>query len=56
MGDNMITISIEEYKKLLENAVRVEVFSKFVNESKYDIGKEECGMYLGFEVEDARED
>lgn len=48
--NNMITISVEEYKRLLELSVRVGIFADNVNESRYSIGREECGQYLGFEV------
>ena len=48
--NNMITISVEEYKRLLEVSVRVGIFADYVNESKYSVGREECGLYLGFEV------
>ncbi len=48
MGE--ITISVKEYKELLETAVRVKVFEEFVNSEKYSISREECGKYLGFKV------
>lgn len=51
MRDNMITIPAEEYKRLLESAIRIEIFSKFVNENAY-ISKKECGSYLKFEVKE----
>ena len=47
MGET-ITIPVQEYKKLLENSVRIEVFARFVNDSQYSIDKEECGRFLGF--------
>ncbi len=48
--EEAITISIEEYKSLLELSVRVNIFSVFVNKSEYDINREKCGIILGFEV------
>lgn len=48
--EEKITISVEEYKKLLEESVRVKIFADFVNSSKYSIDREDCGKYLGFEV------
>lgn len=48
MGE--ITISVEEYKSLLEASVRVRLFADFVNNEKYSISRAECGQYLGFEV------
>ena len=49
--DEMITIPVTEYEKLLETFVRVKIFSEFVNDEKYGISREHCGKYLGFEVE-----
>lgn len=46
-----IVIPIEEYKKLLEASVRIEVFKGFVNTEKY-VNKEDCNRILGFKVED----
>lgn len=48
--EGTITITTEEYKKLLEASVRVSVFADYVNQSKYNIDREDCGRYLGFEV------
>lgn len=48
--EEKITISVEEYKKLLEMSVRVSVFADYVNQSKYSINREDCGRFLGFEV------
>ena len=48
--EEKITISVEEYKKLLEASVRISVFADFVNREKYNIDREDCGKYLGFEV------
>lgn len=50
MEKRNITISAEEYRKLLETSVRVSVFADFVNGSKYSIDREDCGRFLGFEV------
>lgn len=52
----MVTIPVEEYKKLLAAAIRIDAFSYFVNESEYNIGRKECGRYLGFEVKGNKED
>ncbi len=49
--EGTITIAVEEYKELLEAYVRVSAFSDYVKESKYDIGREDCGKFLGFRVE-----
>lgn len=48
--EEKITISVEEYKKLLEMSVRVSVFADYVNQSRYSIDREDCGRFLGFEV------
>ena len=50
MEEKNITITTEEYKKLLETSVRVGVFADFVNGSKYSIDREDCGRFWGFEV------
>lgn len=50
MEEKTITISVEEYKKLLESSVRIVVFADFVNGSKYDIDRDDCGKFLGFKV------
>lgn len=55
MEERNITITEEEYKKLLEMSVRVGVFADFVNGSKYSIDREDCGRFLGFEVANAEE-
>lgn len=49
MGET-ITIPVEEYKKLLEVSIRIGIFSDFVNRSKYSVGREDCGRYLGFPI------
>lgn len=48
--NNMITISVEEYKKLIAISVRVEVFAAYVNSERYAVSREDCGSYLGFKV------
>lgn len=50
MEERNITIPVEEYKKLLEASVRINLFADFVNQSKYSIDREDCGRFLGFEV------
>jgi len=50
MEERNITITTEEYKKLLETSVRVGAFVDFVNDGKYSIDREDCGRFLGFEV------
>lgn len=52
MEEKMVTITVEEYKNLLTAAIRIDIFSYFVNESKYSIDREDCGRYLGFEVKE----
>lgn len=54
MEEKTITISVEEYKKMLEAQVRIGCFAAFVKRNKYNIDKEDCGRFLGFEVK--RED
>lgn len=50
-----ITISTEDYKKFLEMSVRISIFADFVNRTNYSVDREDCGRYLGFEV-DEKED
>ena len=50
-----ITISVEEYKRLLEAQVRIRVFSEFVNREAYSIDRAKCAGFLGFELEKADE-
>ncbi|MBD5543763.1 MAG: hypothetical protein HDR01_05865 [Lachnospiraceae bacterium] len=50
MEEKMITIPVEEYKKLLEANVRISAFADFVNREKYHVDREDCGKYLGFDV------
>lgn len=50
MEEKMINITVEEYKKLLEASVRINVFADYVNSSKYSIDREDCGKFFGFEV------
>lgn len=54
MGE-MVTVPAEKYKKLLETFLRVKIFSEYVNSEKYSIDREDCGMFLGFTVENKEE-
>ena len=44
-----ITISLEEYKSLLDMQTRVNVFAEHVKNEKY-IEKEDCAKFLGFSL------
>lgn len=55
MEEKTITISVEEYKKMLATSVRVELFADYVNGEKYSISREDCGKFLGFEVANTEE-
>ena len=50
MEERNITITVEEYKKLLEMSVRVDLFVDYVNRSKYSIDREECRRFFGDKV------
>lgn len=50
MEEKMITIPVEEYKKLLEMSVRISAFADFVNREKSYVSNKDCGSYLGFDV------
>lgn len=52
MNVNEISISVEEYKTLLEAQVRIKVFSEFVIKEKYSIERKDCASFLGFELPD----
>lgn len=54
MGE--ITITTEEYKELVKTQARVEAFEKFVNEQEFSIRREECAWFLGFELEESKEE
>lgn len=45
-----ITIPLEEYKTLLNNANSVKAFERYVNKEEYSISREMCGIFLNFEV------
>lgn len=47
---NTVTISLDEYKDLLEKTARIKVFENYVSAEKYSINKEMCGTILGIEV------
>ena len=52
-GDNRtIPVPAEEYMELLGSHVRIKAFADFVNKQEYSISREDCGSWLGFEVEE----
>lgn len=51
MGE--ITISIKEYKELLEASIRIEMLTKAAKKDRY-IGREEVMNFLG--IDDEKED
>ena len=53
MGE--ITISTKEYRELVEASVRISVFADFVKAKKYGVKKEECASFLGFFLEDEKD-
>lgn len=50
--ENMIVITKDEYRELLECAARIKAFRAYIHTEKYSIGKKACGALLGFEVAD----
>lgn len=54
MGE--ITITTEEYKKLLKTQARVEVFEQYVKIQEFSISRIECACFLGFELGDLKEE
>ena len=53
MGE--MTISVEEYKNLLECKVRSELFADFVNNEKYSIDRASCASYIGFDLKEKKD-
>lgn len=47
-----ITLTKEEYRKLLESEIRIKMFAAYVNGKTYSISKKECADLLGFELEE----
>ncbi len=52
MEEKMITIPLEEYRKLLDGFTRIKIFAEFVNAEKYSVGKEDCARIFGFNIDD----
>ena len=50
-----ITISVEEYKNLLECKLRSELFADFVNNEKYSLYRETCASYIGFDLKEKKD-
>lgn len=50
--EGTITISVKEYRDLVEAAVRIKVFENFVNGNKYSIERWECARFFGFELKE----
>lgn len=50
MGE--ITISLEEYKKMVELQVRANMFAEHVKACKYSIDKDDCARFLGFKLQE----
>lgn len=46
---NTVTISLDEYRELVSNAAKVEVFKKYVSTGEY-VNIKMCETILGFEV------
>lgn len=55
MEEEKITITTKEYRALLEAFMRIKIFSDYVKKEKY-IERKECARYLGFEIENDKED
>lgn len=46
-----VTLTKEEYRKLLESEIKIKLFAKYVNCKTYSISRKECAELLGFELE-----
>ncbi|MCM1327279.1 MAG: hypothetical protein NC094_12045 [Bacteroidales bacterium] len=49
--EKTITITLEEYRKLLEKSIRVKIFEEFVVREEY-VNRKDCINSLGIEVDD----
>lgn len=56
MGEKEIAITVDEYKKLLEVSARVHAFADYVKRGKYNVDRNDCANFLGFELDDDEED
>ncbi|WP_022750813.1 hypothetical protein [Eubacterium sp. 14-2] len=45
-----LTVSVEEYKELIEKSARIEAFREYVNAEGFSVDRRMCGIFLGFEV------
>ena len=49
--EEKITITLKEYRELIELSIRAKVFAEYVKNSEYSISKKECAAFWGFEVQ-----
>lgn len=49
-----IVVSVDEYRELISSSIKIELFADFVNNSKRSISREDCGRYLGFDLEEKK--
>lgn len=56
MDEKMIYVPLELFSELMELKGREQAFERFVNSTKYSIGREDCAAILGFELKAVEED
>ena len=54
MGEN-ITLTTEEYKRLIETEVRVKVLIDYVNSEKYSLDKNRIHTIMGFPIQEDKD-
>lgn len=54
--NNTVTISIEEYKKLLEIQVRADILKGYTIPATYSVSRGVIARILGFELSNVEED
>lgn len=54
--NNTVTISVEEYKKLLEIQVRTDILKEYTIPQTYSVSRGMIARILGFELSNVEED
>lgn len=55
-GNNMITIPVEEYRKLLEIQARADILKEYTIPQTYSISRGMIARILGFKLSNAEEE
>lgn len=54
--NNTVTISVEEYRKLLEIQARADILKEYTIPQTYSVSREMIARILGFELSNVEED